>query len=171
MLSLSLHSVSQSLNVSSIVWPERLGWLKKNEKEGGSIYVTARIQNFYFCMEPVFFTCPANTGKDSYGVDTSLPLSAVTYWIIHAQYFAMISLNLKLWCQSQFLPPSDSPWCDWAIVDPAQGSGPNLITGKMRNEEIFTKHWSLVLVQTFFQTVSVSRSGSEISVLQDHFFL
>ena len=51
--------------------------------------------------------------------------------------------------------------------DRAQGSGPNLITRKMRNGEIFPKQWSLVLVQTFFQTdSSVSDSISKISVLQ-----
>ena len=40
-------------------------------------------------------TCPANMGKDSCEVYTSLPLSANTYWIMHALYFALINLNMK----------------------------------------------------------------------------
>ena len=40
-------------------------------------------------MNQFFPTSPANTGKDSCGVNTSLPLTAV----LHAQYFA---LNTKL---------------------------------------------------------------------------
>ena len=40
-------------------------------------------------------TCPANIGKDSCIVYTSLPLSANTYWIMHALYFALINLNLN----------------------------------------------------------------------------
>ena len=40
-------------------------------------------------------TCAANTGKDSCVVDTSLLMTAVTYWIMHAQYFALINLYLK----------------------------------------------------------------------------
>ena len=36
-------------------------------------------------------TCPANIGRDSCEVYTSLPLSAITYWIMHAHYFALIT--------------------------------------------------------------------------------
>ena len=38
------------------------------------------------------------TLPDSCGVDTSFPLSAVTYWNMHAQYFALINLDPKLQC-------------------------------------------------------------------------
>ena len=76
---------------------------------------------------------------------------------------------------SQSLTVSVSPSGREPVTEPlwtedrAQGSGPNLITGKMRNGEIFPKQWSLVLVQTFFQTDSVSNSLSKISVCQDDF--
>ena len=48
-------------------------------------------------MEPIspLPLCLANTGKESYGVDTSLPMFAFTYWNIQAQYFALINLSLK----------------------------------------------------------------------------
>ena len=42
-------------------------------------------------------TDPANTGKNSSGVNASHLMSAFTYyWLIHAQYFALINMNLKL---------------------------------------------------------------------------
>ena len=42
--------------------------------------------------------CSANTGKDSCDVNTSFPLSAITYLSksIHTEYFALININLKL---------------------------------------------------------------------------
>mgnify|MGYP001186042877 CR=1 FL=1 len=63
-------------------------------------------------------TCPVNTGKkDTFNlkalsVDTSLPLSVVTYLIRHAQYFALDQLESKtsILTYSQFLLPSYSPW-------------------------------------------------------------
>ena len=51
---------------------------------------------FTYALKQFTHTCPTNTGKDSSDVDTSLPLSAVTYLNIHAQYFAVIDLTLKL---------------------------------------------------------------------------
>ena len=44
-------------------------------------------------MEPFYPSCPAESGKDSYGVNTSLPLFAI---IMHAQYFALVNVNLIL---------------------------------------------------------------------------
>ena len=41
-------------------------------------------------------TCQAVIRKDSSDIDTSLPLSAITYLIMHAQYLALINLTLKL---------------------------------------------------------------------------
>ena len=43
-----------------------------------------------------FNTCLANKGKDSCGEDMSLPSSVVTYWIMNAQFFALVDVNLKL---------------------------------------------------------------------------
>ena len=51
---------------------------------------------FTYALNQFSHTCPANTGKDSSDVDTSLPLSAVSNLIFHAHYFALINLTLKL---------------------------------------------------------------------------
>ena len=59
---------------------------------------------FYVNTEPVFSLLPANTGKDSSGAGTLLPLSI--------QYF---TLNLKLVIKEIF-PPSYSP-CGELIME------------------------------------------------------
>ena len=50
----------------------------------------------YETLSQFSHTYPANTDQDSSGVDISLPFSAVTYWIMRAQYFTLTNLNLKL---------------------------------------------------------------------------
>ena len=47
------------------------------------------------CMHGTSLSFPANIDKDSCGVGTSLHLPAVTYWIMHSQYIALINFNLK----------------------------------------------------------------------------
>ena len=72
------------------------------------------------CLQETSFLVPAQSTqekKDTFNlkalsVDTSLPLSVVTYLIRHAQYFALDQLESKtsILTYSQFLLPSNSPW-------------------------------------------------------------
>ena len=57
-------------------------------KEGKTVSGAERIQNFY-----IYNPVPV---KDSSIVDAKTSMSAITYLIIHAQYFALMNLNLKL---------------------------------------------------------------------------
>ena len=86
-------------------------------------------------------------------VSESVLASAGVWW-----RYLLLSYALSLYSISItqcFIPclARECP-CDWAIVDPPQGSGLNLITEKMRNGEIFPKQWSLGPLQTNSQTVS-----------------
>ena len=47
------------------------------------------IWTFYECIK-YSLVGQANKGRDSSDVDTSLPLTAVNFWIMNAQYFALI---------------------------------------------------------------------------------
>ena len=64
--------------------------------------------NIYLCMNNetslLWSDLPRKHNKGSCRVDTALPLSAIVYWVMHAQSEPSI-LGL-----SQFLPPSNSPW-------------------------------------------------------------
>ena len=51
-------------------------------------------------------TCPANTGKYSCEVDT-----AIVYWNLCVQYFALKNFCDLILCLNQFLPPYNSPCC------------------------------------------------------------
>ena len=53
-------------------------------------------ETFVFAWSWFSHTCQANSGKNSCGVDISFSLSAVTYLIMHEQYFALINLNIDL---------------------------------------------------------------------------
>ena len=70
---------------------------KENKKEGESISDTY-VKNAEMKSYKTIFTFPSKAGKGSCGVDTSFPLSPVSYWFKHIQYFALIHLNVKLQC-------------------------------------------------------------------------
>ena len=48
------------------------------------------------CCSPTSSSAPCPSSTPASSTRTRLSRSAVTYWIMHAQYFALINLNLKL---------------------------------------------------------------------------
>ena len=67
----------------------QIGETKENQKEGETVSGIEQIWNFYVCTEP------ANTGKGSCGVDTSLPFADVIY------FYCIMLLCMLRFCSGQ----------------------------------------------------------------------
>ena len=85
----------------SIIMPEFLLWVPKwspdqRELEGGRNRFLYWNDMEILWLHQTRFILPARPTKVKTAVHTSPPLLAVTYWVIHAQYFALINYNLKL---------------------------------------------------------------------------
>ena len=73
---------------------------RQGELEGGrNCFARKGYGTFIYAWNRFLQTIqPTQARQGSCGVViVSLPFSTVTYWIMHAQYFALINLNLRLW--------------------------------------------------------------------------
>ena len=77
------------------------GWWPRSIRRREKLFTALKRHGTFMIARDQFCrTFPAYRGKDSRGLDTSLPLSVVMYWIMWTFYLALVTLNQKL----QFCP-------------------------------------------------------------------